>query len=433
MLQTLIIAAGALTVGAALGALFVGRSLMAARERIATQAAQAESLEQRIADLNAARDRLAESFKALSVDALRGNNEAFLQLARTELERVRAEAQGDLAQRQNAIESILAPIRDGLAANDDALKKIEKERVESFGRIMNEVAGVANASEKLRSETVALSRALHSSSSRGSWGEVQLRRVCELAGMLEHCDFVSQETVQGTDGALRPDVVVKLPGDRSIVVDAKAPASAFLAAAACENADEQKALYATHAAQVKKHVDLLSRKAYWEQFERAPDFVVLFLPNEAFYSAAVQHEPELIDYAATQRVLIATPVSLIGLLKIVALGWRQERIAESAQQVSDTGRELYDRLRKLTEHFDKLGVNLRRAVEAYNATVGSIEHSVFPQARKFERLGAAGAKPLAEVEQVDVIPRTLAAADWSDASTLGDVAQPPLEPPSLPS
>jgi DNA recombination protein RmuC len=277
---------------------------------------------------------------------------------------------------------------------------------------MTEVAGVASASEKLRTETTVLARALHNTNARGSWGELQLRRACELAGMLEHCDFVTQETVQGADGALRPDLVVKLPADRTIVVDAKAPAAAFLEASACDDPDRQTELLQAHAAHVRKHVDLLSKKSYWEQFAHAPDFVVLFLPNEAFYSAAMQYEPALLEYAVEQRVLIATPVSLIGLLKVVALGWRQERIAESAQEVSDAGRELYERLRRLTEHFERIGMSLSKSVEAYNSAVGSLERSVFPQARRFEALGAAGSKPIQALEPLGLTPRGLAAPDW---------------------
>lgn len=400
------------------------QEVLGARERIARQEAESGALAERIVELNNAREQMREAFQTLSTEALRGNNEAFLQLARTELERAREETRVDLTQRQSAIESLVTPIRDGLAANEAKLHEIEKDRIESFGRLMNEVAGVATASERLRSETVALSRALHSTNARGSWGELQLRRVCELAGMLEHCDFTTQDTVQGETGALRPDLIVRLPGGRTIVVDAKAPATAFLEAAACDEPGRQSELLKEHAAQVKKQVDLLSKKSYWEQFDNAPDFVVLFLPNDAFYSEAIRHEPELLEYAVQQRVLIATPVSLIGLLKVVALGWRQERIAESAQSVSDAGRELYDRLRKMTEHFEKIGINLHKAVDAYNSAVGSMERSVFPKARMLEQLGAAGPKLIAEPEQVEVTPRVLAAPDWVAAPSNETVTRP---------
>lgn len=380
----------------------------------------------RLAD--GAREQLRDSFQALSAEALRGNSEAFLRLARTELERASTDAKVDLEQRQQAIGALLAPIRDTLAANDDKLQRIEKERVDSFARLEEEMKAVARASGELRAETVNLAKALNSSSARGSWGELQLRRVCELAGMLEHCDFVTQETVQSAAGALRPDVVVKLPANRTIVIDAKAPADAFLAAVACDDEEKRKELYARHAAQVRGRVDGLSRKQYWEQFEHAPDFVVLFLPNEAFYSVALQVDPSLMEHAVAQRVLIATPVSLIGLLKVVALGWRQEQIAESAQQVSELGRELYDRLRVLAEHFEKLGGNLQKTVESYNAAVGSVERSVFPSARRFQELGAAGPKPIGELKQVDVIPRALAAPDWTAPEENGG----PTAGPTLP-
>lgn len=409
------------------------REVLEARETIARHQTQAANLEQRIVELNAAREQLRVTFQALSAEALRGNNEVFLQLARAELDRARVEANTDLETRQAAIEQLVSPIRESLSANDAKLHQIEKERVESFGRLMTEVAGVAAASEKLRSETTVLSRALTGTNARGSWGELQLRRVCELAGMIEHCDFTTQETVHGQEGSLRPDLIVKLPAGRTIVVDAKAPATAFLEATRTEDPARQKELIEAHAAHVKKHVDLLSKKSYWEQFDNAPDFVVLFMPNEAFYSAAIQHEPALLEYAVEQRVLIATPVSLIGLLKVVALGWRQERIAESAQEVSDAGRELYDRLRILTDHFNKVGGNLRKSVEAYNSAVGSMEKSVFPQARKFERLGAAGAKPIAETDPIELAPRSLSAPDWVESPETLEAISPLPETPALPS
>jgi DNA recombination protein RmuC len=400
------------------------RELGLVRETIARHETEAAGFVKRIEELANARDQLRETFQALSAEALRGNNETFLQLARSELERARSEARADLDQKQVAIDALVVPIRDGLATYDAKLQQIERERTESFAKLAEQVAGVVSASDRLRSETVNLSKALQSSNTRGAWGELQLKRVCELGGMLEHCDFSTQHSVQSADGLLRPDVVVHLADNRTIVIDAKAPAAAFFEASNCDDPQRQKELLAAHALQVKKHVDGLSKKSYWEQFDDAPDFVVLFLPNEALYSAAVQHEPSLLEYAVAQRVLITTPTSLVGLLKVVALGWRQERIAKSAAEVSALGRDLYDRLRVMSDHFSKLGSHLQKAVDAYNGSVGSIERSVFPQARKFEALGAGAMKPIGELLPIDVVPRALAAPDWIDGGELA--TSPPL-------
>ena len=392
------------------------RELIAAREAIARLETQEQAFARQIQELTNARDQLRETFQALSAEALRGNNEQFIQLARSELDRVRSEAKADLEQKQTAIDTLVAPIRDTLAQVDTKLQEIERDRTSSFATLAEQISGMATASDKLRSETVNLSKALQSSNVRGSWGEFQLKRACELAGMIEHCDFSTQHTVQSEDGAIRPDVVVHLPGNRSIVIDSKAPATSYIEASNSDDPARQKDLLAAHAASVRKHVDALSKKSYWEQFDSAPDFVVLFLPNEALYSAAVQYDPNLLDYAVEQRVLLTTPTSLIGLLKVVALGWRQERIAESAQEVSNLGRELYDRLRVLSDHFGKIGKHLHNAVDAYNGAVGSIERNVFPQARRFEQLGAGNVKKIDELEQLDVVPRALTAPDWIESA-----------------
>jgi len=380
------------------------------REENTRHRTEAASHDTRLEEMRAAQQRLADTFQALSSEALRQNNQSFLQLARQELERVRAATATETTQKQQAIDALLAPIRDGLASYDAKLNEIERQRADTFATLAERIDLVTRTSESLRSETASLGRALRSANTRGTWGEVQLRRVCELAGMLDHCDFRTQASVDGDEGKLRPDMVVSLPGGTTIVVDAKAPATAFLEAAGCEDEGRRRELLGQHATHVRRHMDALSRKSYWEQFDQAPEFVVLFLPSEALFSAALEHEPALIEQGVTLGVIVATPTTLISLLKAVAIGWRQERIAETAQEVSALGRQLYERLCTLGEHFEELGGHLGKAVSAYNRSVGSLEKRVLVAARKFEGLGAGGKKVIGELSEIEMVP-TLTTAD----------------------
>ncbi len=345
--------------------------------------------------------RLEDSFRRLSTDALERNNASFLELARKDLDRLHAITVGDLVHRQTAIDQMLVPVRDGLAQYQEQLQQVEKERVDSFATLMSSIANVREMGADLKQQTTSLARAMTNSGTRGAWGEIQLKRICELAGMVDHCDFTAQDQVSGDAGRLRPDLVVRLPGDRQIVVDAKAPYEAYAKAIACDNVAERAELLKKHAACVRQHAAALGKKAYWEQFEPAPEFVVLFLPAESFFSAALEADPGLIEDCVADRVVLATPTTLIALLKAVSYGWQQQQLAQHAERVSDLGRELYKRIRTLGEHFDRVGDRLGDAIDAYNKAVGSLESSVLPQARRFDELGAGTGDVIAELHQIE--------------------------------
>jgi DNA recombination protein RmuC len=358
----------------------------------------------RLEELTRSQTQLKEAFQSLCGEALKSNNEQFLQLARTELERVRITAQAELTEKETAIEGLILPIREGLEKYDKKLHDIELARAESFASLNKRIELMSVVSDGLRGETANLSKALRSSNVRGAWGELQLKRVVELSGMLEHCDFTTQHSVDGDDGKLRPDMVVRLPGGKTIVVDAKTPATAVLEAVNCQDDDRRKQLCVEHVLGVKKHIEALSKKAYWEQFDHAPEFVVLFLPSEAFFSVALEFDPALFEHSFEHNVIIATPTTLIALLKAVAFGWRQEAIAENAQQISDLGRELYERIRTLAEHFDDVGDHLGKSVLSFNRAVGSLEKRVLPQARRFQALGVGSTKDMVELNALEVAP-----------------------------
>ena len=369
--------AGALTIGVAT---WVRRARWRAERDAAVARADAQLLD---------RQQLRDSFQSLGIDALRQNGEFFLQMARSELERTVAQAQSSLTERERAIAFMVEPIHEGLARYDAKIGELERERAQHFGQLSQRLDDVVTSNAQLRGETHHLAQALRAPAVRGAWGEMQLRRVCELAGMLEHCDFITQLTVEDDDRRQRPDLVVRLPGDRSIVVDAKAPLGAYLEAVAEPDESRRAALMRDHARHVRTHVSGLARKQYWQQFERSPEFVVLFLPGEAFFSAALQADPSLIEAGLVDGVVLATPTTLIAMLKSVAYGWRQDALARNASEISALGRELYDRMAMLASHLAAVGDGLRRATESYNSAVGSMERRVFPTARRFKDLGAA--------------------------------------------
>jgi DNA recombination protein RmuC len=331
----------------------------------------------------AAEKQLADAFNSLSAQALARNNQAFLDLATQNLSRFQEAAKGDLAERQLAVEGLVKPLSEELAKLAGQTQALEKARAESYGQLSEQVRNLFGAQQELKQETGRLVSALRRPEVRGRWGEVQLKRVVEMAGMLDHCDFFEQETCG--DGR-RPDMLVRLPGGKTVVLDSKAPVTAYLEAVEAEHEDARGRALTRFVQHVRTHIQQLAAKSYWDQFEQSPEFVVMFLPGEAFFSAALQQDPELIEYASAQKVILATPTTLLALLKAVYYGWRQEALADNARQVSELGALLYERLAKLGEHWNSVGKNLGQAVKAYNDATGSLETRVMVTARKFEEL-----------------------------------------------
>jgi DNA recombination protein RmuC len=359
-----------------------------------------------------ARGDRANEFEALSARALRDAQETFLQLAKTELGKHHITSREELEKRQQAVEQIVKPIAESLSKVDGKLEQLERARRETHGSLSAQLRSVTETQERLRTETANLVTALRSPHTRGRWGEIQLRRVCEMAGMIDRCDFVEQSSMESDGGRLRPDVVVQLPGGKNVVVDAKAPLEAYLSAVEAKDPDQRTACLELYGRHIRDHVNKLSQKAYWSQFSSSPEFVVMFLPGEALFSAALEEVPGLIEEGVAQKVLITTPTSLIAVLRAVHYGWRQEKVAESARAVSDLGRELHTRLGVLVGHFMKLGRSLEGSVKAYNETVGSLESRVLVTARKLSDHGAAaGDSELPEPQQIETATRCVQAPE----------------------
>lgn len=372
-------------------------------------AREQQSSDERRQSMAVAQSQLANTFNALSAQALARNNQAFLDLATQNLARFQESAKGDLAARQQAVAGLVQPLSEEIARLAGQTQALERARAESYGQLSEQVKSLFGAQQALRQETGRLVNALRRPDVRGRWGEVQLKRVVEMAGMLAHCDFFEQES--GSDGR-RPDMLVRLPGGKTVVLDSKAPLAAYLEAVESDTENVRQSALVRFIQHVRTHVQQLASKTYWDQFEQSPEFVVMFLPGEAFFSAALQQDPELIEYASAQKVILATPTTLLALLKAVYFGWRQEALADNARQVSELGALLYERLAKLGEHWNSVGKNLGQAVKAYNDATGSLESRVLVTARKFEELQVAPqGKDLPVILAVDQLTRSVQAPE----------------------
>ena len=405
---------------------FVG--ILAARPKIARLEATVEGERAASAKATAEHERdqakLRETFRALSAEALQSNNRAFLDLAETRLREARAEATTDIDARKKAIEDLLTPLQQTLGRVDSDLKTAERLRIESSSQLVERIKSLDAAGQGLRTETARLVDALKRPGVRGRWGELQLKRVVELAGMVEYCDFDEQRTISNEERRMRPDVIVRLPGGTSVVVDAKVPLDAYLKALEAPDEQSRQQLLVEHARQVRTHLTQLASKGYASNVGPSPDFVVMFLPGEMFLSAALEQDPSLIEFGATglsERVIVASPTTLIAVLRAVAYGWQQQAVAENARQISELGWNLYKSIGKLGEHFDTLGRHLKQGLEAYNNAVGSLEGNVLVKARKFKELQAANAtEELPVLEPIDRVPRQLQSPELTDGLPFGD-------------
>jgi DNA recombination protein RmuC len=363
--------------------------------------------------LDEAKTRLSEAFKALAADALKSSNQDFLALAAQQFKLLQQEAAGELESRRTAIQTLVQPLQETLEKYQKEARELEEKRLLDVSRVGEQLRAVVQTQTSLQRETANLVNALRAPQVRGRWGEIALRRTAELAGMTKHCDFVEQASVAAEGGRLRPDMIVRLPAMREIVVDAKVALHAYLEGLEAPTPEAREAALVRHTQQVKAHVKRLASKEYWSQFPQAPDFVVLFIPGEAFFAAAVERDPNLLEEALTNRVIIATPTTFIGLLLAGAYGWRQEQIAENAQRISELGRQVQERLGVLVEHLARIGKSLDSSVDAYNKAVASLETRVLPAARRFSELGVGGPKDLPTLEPVSHAPRVLAAREDS--------------------
>jgi DNA recombination protein RmuC len=374
-------------------------------------AAHRQSSAEKLAVLQAAEARLREAFSALSSDALKQNNESFLQLARASLGEFQKTASMDLDGRHKAIETLVLPLRESLTKVDSKLQEVERGRATTQAQLSEQLRSLTQSQQVLQSETSRLSRALRSPNVRGQWGELQLRRVLETAGMVEGSHYEIKESARVDESRLTPDVLVKLPGGKNVVVDAKVPLTAYLDAIDLDDDALRDVKLRDHARQVRDHVVKLGNKTYWAHFQPAPDIVVMFVPGEALLHAAMQHDTALLEFSMARGVMLASPLTLVALLRAIAYGWQQETIAKNAQEISELGRNLYDRIAKLAEHFESVGKSLAKAVQSYNSAVGTLESRVLVTARRLKDKGVTATEEFPELETIDQMPRALGAAE----------------------
>lgn len=366
-----------------------------------------KSFEEQKALIELMKTEMADTFNALSSAALKSSSEDFLRLASEHLGKVVTDTKGKLSEHQAAMDGMIKPLHDMLKRYEEQIRQIEENRHKAYGSLEQQLRSLASTQENLQKETSNLVSALRKPEVRGRWGEMQLKRVAELSGMSIHCDFTEQYSIDTEKGRIRPDMIVHLPMEREIVVDSKVSLEAYLDAVSAQTEDERKIKMEKHAQQVRTHMNKLSSKEYWSQFQKSPEFVVLFIPGESFLSSALEVDNNLIEDGIQKRVIIATPTTFIALLRAIAYGWRQEQLTKNAQVISDLGRQLYERMNVLKQHFENIGVNLEKAIGAYNKAVASLETRVLPSVRRFRELGITSASEISVVEQIDQTPRNL--------------------------
>ena len=384
------------------------------KERVKAETERKETLS-RLEDekklLTEAREKLSDAFKALASDSLSSNSQQFLKLAKEALGSLVTDAKGDLGKRQEAIDLLVKPLANSLKQFEEHLRSLEINRQQAYTSLEEHLKSLTSTQQQLQKETGNLVTALRTPQVRGRWGEMTLRRVVELAGMSEHCDFEEQATIPGEEGRLRPDLIVHLPSDRDIVVDAKVSLEAYLSATTAESEDQREELFVRHAQQVRVHMNGLSAKAYWDSLPKVPEFVVMFIPGESFFAEAAHHDTNLIEDGLKMKIVPATPTTLIALLRAVAYGWRQEQIAKSAHEISELGKQLYERMRVMADHLNDIGGNLEKANVAFNKAVRSLETRVLPSARRFKELGVVAGEEIPPLEPVATAPQRTTIAE----------------------
>jgi DNA recombination protein RmuC len=394
----------ALLAGAVIGYLIA--HLRAVR-RLGERDVEIARLGEQISALTQGREQLNDTFSRVANEVLKHSSETLLKLAKENLGSQQVEARAELEKRQQAINELVKPINEALKKTEQQIQEIEKERRQAFGSLSEQLRQVAETQQSLHAETHNLVSALRRPEVRGQWGEMSLRRLAELAGMIDHCDFYEQESRDSSEGRLRPDMIVRMPDARELIIDAKTPLDAYLSAIEAASDDERKRFLRHHASKVRERMRELASKAYWEQFKHSPDFVVLYIPGDQFLAAALEQDPALLEDAFSNKVILATPTSVIALLRAVAFGWRQQSVAENAENIRKLGEDIYKRVTVFVEHLNKLGRSLGQSIAHYNKAVGSLERQVLPAARRFPEMGVNAKKELESIETIDETARMI--------------------------